>query len=219
MTFSRPLEIIKLIDQSCDRRSISRTALLQAAGYRNATKGLRRLEQLARGDFHGARGLIEALTRVLDIDDESLAEAIAADKTRLAAEEALAQGRTTDQRRAMVQPNAIIETQTLEPRVMSMLLAMSVGHSLNVNLAVSPGSPSFIDQALQAIELRKTKEGTIGSFGRPTGFIVNYNPDLAVRYDLQGREVERLSAMISPGTVIASIEKGCSIIDLVHHRR
>ena len=38
-------------------------------------------------------------------------------------------------------------------------------------------------------------------FGATTGFIVNYTPDHAVRFDLEGRPTETLSRAYRPGEV------------------
>ena len=42
-------------------------------------------------------------------------------------------------------------------------------------------------------------------FGRPVGFIVNYSPDQAVRYDLTGAPVEVLSKSYRVGTILVSL--------------
>jgi hypothetical protein len=52
---------------------------------------------------------------------------------------------------------------------------------------------SFARQALDSLREKIAKgTGTITTFGRATGFIVNYSPDHAVRFDLEGKPVEVL---------------------------
>ncbi len=43
--------------------------------------------------------------------------------------------------------------------------------------------------------------------GRSTGFIVNYTPDSAVRFDLDGNPVERFDQAFTPGLVDVFIGK------------
>ena len=56
---------------------------------------------------------------------------------------------------------------------------------------------SYAAQALAVV--RKTPE--VKFFGPTTGFIVNYTPDHAVRFDLEGRPVETLTRAYRPGEV------------------
>jgi hypothetical protein len=44
-------------------------------------------------------------------------------------------------------------------------------------------------------------------FGPTTGFVVNYTPDQAVRFDLDGKPVERLAHAYSPGEVTLALGK------------
>jgi hypothetical protein len=56
---------------------------------------------------------------------------------------------------------------------------------------------TYAEQALAVV--RKTP--VVQFFGPTTGFIVNYTPDHAVRFDAEGRPVETLARAYRPGEV------------------
>ena len=46
---------------------------------------------------------------------------------------------------------------------------------------------------------RVLENGTIMAFGKPTGIVINLDPDHAIRYDLDGNKLEELDAAIRLG--------------------
>ena len=63
-----------------------------------------------------------------------------------------------------------------------------------------------VTYALQAHEFVK-KTPFVPYHGRTTGFIVNYTPDRAVRFDLDGNPVEHFDRAYIPGQVEVFIGK------------
>jgi hypothetical protein len=62
--------------QTLPRAAASPRELVRRAGYRNISKGLRRLDQLCDGDFHLARELIRGLPHALELEgDQAFVEA------------------------------------------------------------------------------------------------------------------------------------------------
>jgi hypothetical protein len=62
-----------------------------------------------------------------------------------------------------------------------------------VDFDLSQGPLSFVQQALDGLgEKLARSNGVIPTFGRAIGFVVNYSPDEAVRFDLEGKPVEVL---------------------------
>jgi hypothetical protein len=55
------------------------------------------------------------------------------------------------------------------------------------------------------------KKPFVTFFGRTTGFIVNYTPDHAVRFDVDGNPVESLPQAYVPGTVEVVLGRGRKI--------
>jgi hypothetical protein len=89
---------------------------------------------------------------------------------------------------------------------------------LNIELDLSKPSNTFVQQALAALpsKLHLGKDGrlTVPFFGYALGFIVNYSPDQAVRYDLKGNAVEDLSKAFRLGRASFSLKGGKRIADI-----
>ena len=68
---------------------------------------------------------------------------------------------------------------------------------LKIPLDTSESPITYAEQALAVV--RKTP--VVKFFGPTTGFIVNYTPDYAVRFDLKGRPVETLARAYRPEEV------------------
>ncbi len=68
---------------------------------------------------------------------------------------------------------------------------------LKIPLDISEPPITYAEQALAVV--RKTP--VVQFFGPTTGFIVNYTPDHAVRFDLEGKPVETLAHAYRPGEV------------------
>lgn len=69
---------------------------------------------------------------------------------------------------------------------------IGIENLLLVELDLERGALSFVEQALNEInnKLERWKSEGIPTFGRPTGFVVNYSPNQAIRFDLNGKPVE-----------------------------
>lgn len=63
-----------------------------------------------------------------------------------------------------------------------------------------------VTYAVQAREF-VSKTPFVPFFGKTTGFIVNYTPDSAVRFDLDGHPVEHFDRAYAPGEVEVFIGK------------
>ena len=68
---------------------------------------------------------------------------------------------------------------------------------LKIPLDISQPPITYAEQALAVV--RKTP--SVAFFGPTTGFIVNYTPDHAVRFDVEGRPIESLARAYRPGAV------------------
>ena len=72
---------------------------------------------------------------------------------------------------------------------------------LKIPLDLSQPSATFAAQALTVV--RRTP--FVQFFGETTGFIVNYTPDYAIRFDLSGSPVEMLDHAFRPVEVTLTI--------------
>ena len=68
---------------------------------------------------------------------------------------------------------------------------------LKIRLDTSQSPVTYAAQALAVVQ----ETPTVQFFGLTTGFIVNYTPDRAVRFDLEGRPMETLARAYRPGEV------------------
>jgi hypothetical protein len=72
---------------------------------------------------------------------------------------------------------------------------------LKIPLDLSQPPVSYAEQALAVVR----KMPFVQFFGRTTGFIVNYTPDHAVRFDCKGRPVETLARSHRPWEVSVTL--------------
>ena len=72
---------------------------------------------------------------------------------------------------------------------------------LKIPLDLSQSPVTYAEQTLAVV--RETP--VVPFFGRTTGFIVNYTPDHAVRFDCEGRPIETLTRAYRPGEVGATL--------------
>ena len=61
------LEIEALVSRRCNELGLSLKGLIRECGYKNVSKGLRRLGQLYAGDFKGSAGMIDMLPAALEV--------------------------------------------------------------------------------------------------------------------------------------------------------
>jgi len=98
-------------------------------------------------------------------------------------------------RRITFKPHAIILTERSRPEPFFVAAFIGVDRILRVDFDLTAGRASFVHQALNGIRLKlafKSGSDALPAYGRPTGVIVNYTPDRAVRFDLEGNALEIL---------------------------
>lgn len=87
-------------------------------------------------------------------------------------------------------PHAIIATDRSVPSPIFVAALIGVEKILRIDLDTSLPEETFVHQALA-----KVPDQT-AAFGRPIGVTINYSPDRAVRYDLNGNPLETLAEAI-----------------------
>ena len=160
----------------------------------NLSKGVRRLDALLAGDLHTTRGLIDRLPVALDVPVEVVTEAVEATKRELWARENAAY-------RAQFRPHAIILTEHERPTSITMAAFSSADRQLWVEFQSGSSHISYITQALKAARQRSP----INFYGKAVGFIINYGPDNAIRYDLNGNPMDVLSSAYRSDELTISI--------------
>lgn len=182
--------------------------------YRNRAKGAGRVAALCNGHINNrkSRAALLRLPVALKLPEETVQQAVAAtqnlisdlhrqaaERTRLAREEADARWR------ADFRPHAVIDTVNKCPsQIVICAMTGGIGRWLIIRLDREQPPVTFVQQAVHAMQkLRSNSEGHKGVpfFGRALGFTINYTPDQAVRFNLEGEPLEVLPAAYKPGVI------------------
>ena len=182
MTKDQQLPITTLILSRSKELGINRTELIRRSGYTNTSKGLRHLDQLLEGQFQSTRGLIKVLPSALEVPADVVEQVVQDTKRQIADAEEAAW-------RASFVPHAIILTERKIPQPIHVAAILGVDRLLRVDFDLTAGQDSFLGQTLKGIGQKLDWTRRIPAFGKPTGIVVNYTPDHAVEFDLQGKPV------------------------------
>jgi hypothetical protein len=91
-------------------------------------------------------------------------------------------------------PHAIILTERTVPSPIFVAAMIGVEKLLRIDLDPTQGPVSFVRQVLYRLPER------VPAFGKPIGFVINYSPDKAVRFDPNGQPIASLDKAVRPGT-------------------
>jgi hypothetical protein len=184
------LPIQALIEDRCHTLGLSCHDVVRRARYVNLSKGHRRLDELLGGNLHHTQGLIERLPVALDLPVSTVTEAVEATERELWAREDAAW-------RAGFVPHAIILTEHERPTSITFAAFTAADRHLIVNFEPDSSRISYVAQALKAVRLRSP----IRFYGNAVGVVVNYGPDTAVRFDLDGTPPGNSHGSVSTGSV------------------
>ena len=207
---SDTLPIETLIRKRAAKLGLGGTELVRRAGYKNVSKGLRRLSELYGGEFEASRGLIAGLPHVLGQSADDVQKAVQASRRQIAeAEEA--------RWRAAFVPHAVILTERTRPQGLFIAAMIGISELKRVDFTLGSAPVTYIQQAVDGVQqkLKRWGRGQLPCFGRPTGIIVNYTPDWAVRFDLRGQSVESFDTAHRLGEATLSMKgRACSTAEL-----
>ena len=226
MTTRTPLAA--LIETRMQQLALDRAALGLRLGYQNPAKAAGRVYALCDGHITSTKSktALHRLPAAIEVPAEVVETAVKATASFLAElkwqeDEKLRIARETEDAewRAAFIPHAIILGERKIPTSITMY-AISGGsdRNLTIELDISKSSNTFVQQAMAVLpnKLHLGKDGrlTVPFFGYALGFIVNYSPDQAVRYDLKGNAVENLSKAFRLGRASFSLKGGTQIADI-----
>lgn len=198
--------IHELIEAHRESLGIRRGELARRCGFKNLSKGVGRIDGVCHGDLDSpaARMVLAALPAALGIDAEEVARAVKATAEIVAREEQKAAAECEAAWRASFKPCAYLVGTTSRPSQITIYgLSGGAERWLRIPLDLSQSPVTFAAQALAVVE----RTPTVPFFGPTTGFIVNYTPDRAVRFDLEGAAVEQFGRAYDPGTVEVFVGK------------
>jgi hypothetical protein len=92
--------------------------------------------------------------------------------------------------------HAIILTERTVPSPIFVAALIGVEKLLQIDLDATQGPVSFVRQVLDRLP-----EG-VPAFGKPIGFVINYSPDKAVRFDPNAQPIAILDKAVRPGTAV-----------------
>jgi hypothetical protein len=172
---------------------LSRGEFAMRLGYKNIAKGIRRIDALCDGDIEGTK---HVLPQALETSAETVKGALDQTLRELElAEKQEAEGCDKIWRENF-RPHAIILTERTVPSPIFVAAIIGVEKLLRIDLDATQGSVSFVRQVLN----RLPEE--VPAFGKPIGFVINYSPDQAVRFDSNGQPIAILDKAIRPGTAV-----------------
>ena len=182
---SPQLPIQKLISDRCQVLGLKRADLIRRSGFKNEAKGSRRLKALLAGDFDSSRGLIAGLPAALEIPAYVVMKAIEESKTLISAVKDY-------QWRLTFKPHAIILTERKVPKPIFIAAMIGMERLLRVDFDLNQGPLTFVQQAIEGVRCKLLEWNGVAlpAFGQPIGFVVNYGPDRALRFDLTGKPAE-----------------------------
>ena len=190
------LAIAALIRSRMTELGLSRGEFAKRLGYKNIAKGIRRIDVLCEGDLEGTKQFFDMLPQALETSADKVKRAL--DQTVRELELAEKQEAETRDKiwRENFCPHAIILTERTVPSPIFVAAMIGVEKLLRIDLDATQGPVSFVRQVLDRLP-----EG-VPAFGKPNGFVINYSPNQAVRFDPNGQPIAILDKAVRPGTAV-----------------
>ena len=187
-----------LIEHRCTELGISVKELLVRTGLADISKAQRRLDELYGLNFRSARGLIERLPTALNLLKEDLDQVIKDTiQDALAIEDLLY--------RSKFKPHALILTEKNgRPKQIVIAGFLNAGRYIHISFSEAASPDEYMNIALK--ELEKRRDNVHLLFYPICGLTVNYTPDNAKTYDLNGRLLNEAQRASSQGVISMSLK-------------
>ena len=193
------LEIEDFVRRRCHELDLTLVQLVQRCGYKNTSKGLQHLQRIF--DCHPKRNasLLRNLPRGLEVSADVLADAIKKSHDQIAEAEFAAWCR-------FFVPHAIICTERKIPEPIFVAALVGVAKLKRVDFDASLCTDQIHTLIQAEIARRQARSGTIVSFGKATGYVINWAINQTERFDLNGQLIEKLPRPERLGTATLSIK-------------
>ena len=172
-------ELERLLQERMAALGLSRGGVGQRLSPANPSKALRRLDDFTSQGVRPSEDLPERLAAVLEVFEAELMTAAWATREAIEA-------RADADYRARFQPHAVWTAVRSQPSSTAMAGFINAPARLVLLFPTDLSTQDFV-----AYCQAKAPKG-VPLYGPVTGFIINYTPDEAVRYDLSGTVLERL---------------------------
>ncbi len=198
--------IHELIESQQRRLGLRRSELARRCGFKNLAKGLRRIDGVCEGNlgFLCAKMVLDNLATALEVDKNVVEEAIRATAEIVAETERHAEAEWDTAWLVSFKPHAYLVGSRNRPSQIT-FYGMTGGPERWLKIPLDLSQPP-VTYAVQAHEV-VAKTPFVPFFGKTTGFVVNYTPDSAVSFDLDGNPVEHFGRAYIPGQVEVFIGK------------
>ncbi len=180
------LSLVQLIRQRMQDLTITRGELARCMGYANIAKGCRRLDQICAGDVKMAENLRIELAQGLEVDAGVIDESIEYTRAKQISAEDKAY-------RESFKPHAVILTEYKIPTQIT-FYAMTGGSRHRI-ISFKEGS----NPETYAAQAREALPDVVPFLGRPTGYVINYTPEFALKFNKEGRLIGRLDRAFRVG--------------------
>lgn len=189
--------LYELISTRLAAQKLSRGDLLRRMGYSNIAKAGRRFQALLEGDFaHPASQLmIQRLPAALQVENTFyqaiMAECLRRQRERLQQEANIAaakrQREEAEARKHFVPHAMLVGTHRRPTQITAFALTGGAERWLKVPLNTTLPATTFAQQMVQHLTLHPD----VPFFGPATGFVVRYDYDNSVRFDVKGNPVAK----------------------------
>jgi hypothetical protein len=214
------LPLAEFIDNRLQDLDLDWERLGYRLGYTSAVRARGRVQALRDGILKSPKSVcaIGRLAEALEAEPDQVTAAVRETQTILdrqeeARREAVRLEREAEDARwrASFEPHAIIDTSERIPTSITMVVfGGGPDRWLKIPLDASQSQVTFVTQVLNILPdmVRQESDGRLGVpfFGHALGFFINYSPDHAIRFDLNGTPIEVLDLARRPG--VASITLG-----------
>jgi hypothetical protein len=198
------LPIAEFVEHRRREIDLGKADVVRRCGYRNLSKGLRRLDALYAGELEGEApaAIIRCLPEALGVDQEIVDAVVSATREIIDARMRAVAAVREAAWRATFEPHAYLVTERAVPMPIT-ICALTGGPDrwLRITLDTTRPPLTFAQQAIAAVR----REAAIPFYGAVIGVIVNYSPDRAVRFDLEGNPVHVYDRAYSPGEITVSL--------------
>jgi hypothetical protein len=187
-----------LIERRRRELGLRKGELASRCGCINPEKGIPWIDAIAGGqiDHPRAREIMKELPGALEIEQEEFDQVLTITRQQINEREQEEEAKREAAWRASFEPHGYLTTESTRPsQIVIMGLTGGPDRWLRINLDLDRPPLTFVGQAHEVAS--KTK--SVPFFGRVTGFVVNYSPDEAVKFDLEGNPLAVLHRAYSPG--------------------
>lgn len=185
--------IAELIQQELTNRNWRKSQLVAAMGYKNLTRGLKRLEHcLHTGDCANAV-LLSRLRHALELPTEQFNAAIAATQQQRAREEQARAAHEEAEQRARFRPYIYVRTSASRPSSITAaaLIGPRLKHLRLDEEATALPRPFLLSLVTSLVrEHYRSNQGNCPLFGNITGYALRISYDATVEFSIDGTLIQ-----------------------------